>query len=98
MYDLADQWRIGYELFFVGLQTIRSGAVKPNYWVMGLSVERKWKRFSLFVNTENLFNVRQSRYEPAYIGTRQHPQFGDIWAPTDGFILNGGLKLNLLAR
>lgn len=98
MYDLEDKWRIGYELFFVGPQTIRSGAIKPHYWVMGLSVERKWKRFSLFVNTENLFDVRQSRYEPAYLGTRQNPQFVDIWAPTDGFILNGGLKLNLLAR
>lgn len=98
MYDLADKWRIGYELFFVGPQTIWSGAIKPSYWVMGLSVERKWKRFSLFVNTENLFDVRQSRYEPAYLGTRQNPQFVDIWAPTDGFILNGGLKLNLLAR
>ena len=61
---------------------------------MSLSVERKWKWFSLFVNTENLFDVRQNRYEPAYLGTRQHPQFTHIWTPTDGFILNGGLKLN----
>lgn len=98
MYDLEDKWRIGYEVFYLGRQTLRNGAVKPDYWIMGISVERKWERFSLFVNTENLLDVRQSRYEPTYTGSAQNPQFGDIWAPTDGFILNGGLKLNLLAR
>lgn len=96
LYELADKWRIGYELFYVGRQTVRNGDVKPDYWVMGLSVERRWERFSLFVNTENLLDVRQSRYEPAYTGPRQNPQFADIWAPTDGFILNGGFKLFLL--
>ncbi|MBC3787773.1 TonB-dependent receptor [Spirosoma utsteinense] len=95
MYEIDEKWRIGYEVFYVGRQTIRNGDIKPSYWVMGVSVERKWKHFSLFVNTENFLDVRQSRFESAYTGSLQNPQFRDIWAPTDGFIYNGGFKLRL---
>lgn len=95
MYEIENKLRVGYELFYVGQQTIRNGDVKPGYWVMGVSVERKWKHFSLFLNTENFTDVRQSRFEPAYTGSLQNPQFADIWAPTDGFIYNGGFKLFL---
>lgn len=95
MYEIDEKWRAGYEVFYVGQQTIRTGEVKPSYWVMGISVERKWKHVSLFVNTENFLDVRQSRFESAYTGSIQNPQFRDIWAPTDGFIYNGGFKLRL---
>lgn len=95
MYEIENKLRVGYELFYVGQQTIRNGDLKPGYWVMGISVERKWKHFSLFLNTENFTDVRQSRFEPAYTGTLQNPQFADIWAPTDGFVYNGGFKLFL---
>ncbi len=95
MYEIENKLRAGYELFYVGEQTIRDGTAKPGYWVMGFSVERKWKAFSLFVNFENFLDTRQSRFEPAYTGTVQNPQFRDIWAPTDGFIYNGGVKISL---
>ncbi len=95
LYEIENQWRVGYELFYVGRQTIRDGSIKPSYLLMGLSAERKWKHFSLFVNFENFLDTRQSRFEPSYNGTVQNPQFNDIWAPTDGFIYNGGFKLNL---
>lgn len=95
LYELDEKLRLGYELFYVGPQTIRNGAPKPGYWLMGFSAERRWKRFSLFVNFENFTDTRQSRFEPSYSGPVQNPQFADIWAPTDGFIYNGGFKLNL---
>ena len=95
LYEIDEKLRIGYELFYVGSQTIRDGSKKPSYWMMGLSAERRWKHFSLFVNFENFLDVRQSRFEPMYTGTIQNPRFVDIWAPTDGFIYNGGFKLTL---
>ncbi|GAB3942177.1 TonB-dependent receptor [Spirosoma harenae] len=95
LYEIEEKLRIGYELFYVGHQTIRDGSRKPSYWMMGISAERRWKQFSLFVNFENFLDVRQSRFEPMYTGTIQNPRFVDIWAPTDGFIYNGGFKLTL---
>lgn len=95
LYEIEERLRIGYELFYVGSQTIRDGSQKPPYWMMGLSAERRWKHFSVFVNFENFLDARQSRFEPMYTRSIQNPQFVDIWAPTDGFIVNGGFKLIL---
>lgn len=94
LYEIDEKWRIGYELFYVGRQTVRNGTEKPSYWMMGISAERRWKLFSLFVNFENFLDARQSRFEPMYSGPIQSPRFADIWGPTDGFIYNGGFKLN----
>jgi len=53
------------------------------------------KYLSLFLNTENFLDRRQSRWEPMYSGTVQNPQFREVYTPTDGFIFNGGFKLNI---
>ena len=51
---------------------------------------------SLFVNFENFTNVMQSDFEPLVLPPTNNPTFPDIWAPTDGFVFNGGIKLRLL--
>ncbi|GAB2555665.1 TonB-dependent receptor [Spirosoma aerophilum] len=93
LYEIEPHLRLGYELFYIGQQTIRDGDIKQSYWVMGVSAEYKWKHFSVFANAENFTDARQSRFEPSYTGSFQNPQFNDIWAPTDGFIFNAGFKL-----
>ncbi|MBS1652194.1 MAG: TonB-dependent receptor [Bacteroidetes bacterium] len=95
MYEEENKWRIGYELFYTGQQYLNNGSKKRDYWVMGISAERMFKHFSLFVNAENFTDTRQTRFEPIYTGTIQSPQYNQIWAPTDGFIFNGGFKLKL---
>lgn len=95
MYEKENKWRIGYELFYTGQQYLNDGSKKRDYWVMGISAERMFKYFSLFVNAENFTDTRQTRFEPIYTGAIQNPQYKQIWAPTDGFIFNGGFKLKL---
>ena len=57
--------------------------------------ERKWKRVSIYVNFENLLDVRQTNFDTIYTGSIAQPHFRDIYAPLDGFVANAGLKLNL---
>ncbi|MDZ4809304.1 MAG: TonB-dependent receptor plug domain-containing protein [Bacteroidota bacterium] len=95
MYEIEDQLRIGYELFYTGQQHLSNGETRPDYWVMGISAEWKFKHFSLFVNAENFTDIRQARYEQIYTGSLQNPQFKEIWSPTDGFIFNSGFKITL---
>ena len=66
-------------------------------WInlVGLLAERRWDRFSLFVNGENLTGVRQSRWDPLLV-----PAQGadgrwtvDAWAPLEGRVVNGGVRL-----
>ncbi len=95
MYEIEGKLRLAYEAFYVGSQYLSDGELTRDYWVMGLSVERKFEHFSLFLNGENFLDSRQTRYEPIYTGTIQNPQFREIYSPIDGFIFNGGFKISL---
>ena len=50
---------------------------------------------SVFLNLENLLNVRQTKYDrmvrPARTPDGQWTV--DAWAPTEGFVVNGGVRL-----
>jgi iron complex outermembrane receptor protein len=50
---------------------------------------------SMFLNFENLTDTRQTRWEPLYTGPLTNPIFNDIYAPLDGYVINGGIKLRL---
>ena len=52
-------------------------------------------KISLFVNAENLLNIRQTRYDPLLLPSRAATGSWtvDAWAPTDGFVLNGGVRI-----
>ena len=95
MYEVEKKIRIGYELFYVSPQTLTNGEKVRDYWLMGVSAEKFFKHMSLFVNFENMLDSRQSRWQKMYTGSIQNPQFGDIWAPTDGFVCNAGIRIML---
>ena len=57
--------------------------------------EKIWNRFSLFINFENFTDTRQTKFDTIYSGSITNPMFRDIYAPVDGFVVNGGLKIRL---
>ena len=95
MYEWEEKLRIAYEVFYVGNQYLTNNEKVRDYWVMGVSGEYKFKYFSIFLNLENFLDSRQSKWENMYSGTIQNPQFRQVYTPTDGFILNGGIKVRL---
>jgi iron complex outermembrane receptor protein len=95
MYEWEEKLRIAYEVFYVGNQYLTNNEKVRDYWVMGVSGEYKFKYFSIFLNLENFLDSRQSKWENMYSATIQNPQFREVYTPTDGFILNGGIKVRL---
>ncbi|QIP16130.1 TonB-dependent receptor [Spirosoma aureum] len=92
----TDKLKTGFEAFYSGQQQRTDGSITRSYWTMGYMIERKWSFGSIFINFENFLDVRQSRFEPMVRGTPTQPTFvTDIYAPTDGRIINGGIKLKL---
>jgi iron complex outermembrane receptor protein len=71
--------------------------VSRPYLHLGLLGEIVLGKVSLFANAENILSVRQTRYDPLLL--RQRAPSGqwtvDVWAPTEGFILNAGARLRL---
>jgi iron complex outermembrane receptor protein len=92
----SDRLKTGFEAFYVGRQQRNDGSTTRPFCTMGYMIERKWQWGSVFINFENFLDVRQSRYESLVQGTAQNPQFvTDIYAPTDGRVINAGIKLKL---
>lgn len=87
--------RIGLEAYYTSPQTLPDGERTPGYWVTGLMGQWRVGPARLFLNLENLLDTQQTDYGPVVLGPRAAPAFADLWAPTDGFIANGGLKLDL---
>ena len=95
MYEIEDKWKIGAEAYYFSKQKLNDGATGKSYWTAGFMAERLWERFSLFINFENLTDTRQTRFDTIYTGSITNPTFRDIYAPLDGFVVNGGIKFRL---
>ena len=93
MYEEDDSWRIGIEAYCTGKQSLNDGATGRSYWLFGAMIEKMWERFSIYVNTENFTDTRQTRFGSIYTGTITNPVFTDIYAPLEGFVVNGGIKI-----
>ena len=90
MFEQHGKWRIGYEAYYTGRQYLSDFSRTRDYWIMGVMALREMEKFSLFLNFENFLDTRQSRYGEIVRPPYTNPSFSEIWAPTDGFVINGG--------
>jgi iron complex outermembrane receptor protein len=95
--------RIGLELYYTGRQALKDNpyrSASQSYLVFGLLAERvvatRYGSARLFLNAENLLDVRQTRVDPLLLPT---PGMGgrrttDVWSLLDGRTLNAGVRLS----
>ncbi len=95
LYEVEEKWKIGLEAYYFSKQQLSDGATGRSYWITGFMAEKLWEKFSIYINFENFTDSRQTRFDTIYTGTFDDPQFRDIYAPLDGFVINGGIKLRL---
>jgi iron complex outermembrane receptor protein len=98
MFESEDWGRAGLEFYYVGRQSLDENPYRTRglgQFIVGGLVEKRFERFRLFVNVENLGNVLQTHYDPL-VRTERHPDGRwtvDAWAPLDGRVVNGGIRL-----
>jgi len=95
MYEKEGRFKIGAEAYYYSPQKLNDGAIGKPYWTVGLMGERSWRRFAVFLNLENITDTRQTRFDTIYQGTLANPSFRDIYAPVEGFVANGGVRIRL---
>ena len=96
VYEREDDFRIGLEAYYYGRQGLTDGSMARDFWIFGLMMEKTIDEdFSVFLNLENFSDTRQTRFGSIYTGSRLNPTFSDIFAPLDGSVINGGVKIRL---
>jgi iron complex outermembrane receptor protein len=90
--------RLGVEAYYTGKQALEDNPYRAEsrpYLHVGVLGEIAIGRVRLFANAENILGVRQTRYDPLLLPQRlQDGRWTvDVWAPTEGFILNAGLRV-----
>ncbi len=98
MWERHDVGRVGVELYYTGKQELEDNpyrSVSKPYAVLGVLAEKAFGKVSVFINAENIGDVRQGRYDPILLPARSPDGAWtvDAWAPTDGFIVNGGVRV-----
>ncbi|WP_336516582.1 TonB-dependent receptor [Pollutibacter soli] len=93
VYEKEESLKLGLEAYYTSPQKLSDGGMGKPFWVCGFMAEKLWEKFSIFINFENIFDTRQTRFDTIFTGPLQDPVFRDIYAPVDGFIVNGGLKV-----
>jgi iron complex outermembrane receptor protein len=95
VYEKANSLKAGVEAYYNSPQKLNDGSLSRDYWMAGVMVEKIWKHFSVFLNFENFTDTRQTKFDSIYTGSIDNPVFRDIYAPVDGFVANGGIKIRL---
>ena len=95
----GDEWgRFGIEMYFVGRQDLDENPyrrVSRSHLLVGALAERRFGGLRLFINAENLLDVRQTKHDPLIVpAARPDGRWTvDAWAPLDGRVINGGLRV-----
>jgi len=94
-YEADEKWKLGLEAYYFSKQKLSDGLTGRDYLITGFMAERLWEKFSIYINFENFLDARQTRFDSIYTGAITNPVFRDIYAPLDGFVINGGIKFRL---
>lgn len=97
-WEWAEVWRLGAEWFYTGRQRLDDNPYRDesaSYSVFGLLASRRIGHALLFINGENLTNVRQTQWEPFVRPSRgvDGRWTVDEWAPLEGRVVNGGIRI-----
>jgi iron complex outermembrane receptor protein/outer membrane receptor for ferrienterochelin and colicins len=96
VYEKEKNFKLGLEGYFTDNQYLSTGAKTPSFWEFGFMAEKTFGILTLFVNFENFTNVRQSEYKRVVNEPHNNPTFDEIWTHTEGFVINGGIKIKLV--
>ena len=98
MWERENLGRIGVECYFTGRQRLEDNPYRSEsaaYLLFGVMAERQFGKLRVFVNAENLANVRQTDWSPLLRTVRATDGRWtvDSSAPLDGRVINAGIRL-----
>lgn len=98
MWERPGQSRLGFEAYYTGEQELEDNPYRitgRSYLELGLFGELIFDNVSVFVNAENLLDVRQTDDDPLLLPLRaaDGQWTVDVWKPLDGLVVNAGVRI-----
>jgi outer membrane receptor for ferrienterochelin and colicins len=90
-----ENFKLGLEGYYTDHQYLDDGTRTPSWWEFGFFAEKTLGAVSLYINFENFTDTRQNRFEDVVAPPHENPTFAPVYTHTEGFIVNGGIKLKL---
>jgi hypothetical protein len=92
--------KVGFETYWTGAQRLERNPyrdVSPDYFLTGVVAEKAFRPLRIFVNFENIFDTRQTRWDPIVAGGYDEVSYRPvpIYAPLEGRVINGGVRVVL---
>lgn len=100
MWEEEGRGRAGIEIYYTGTQRLEENpyrSTSPAYVLFGAMGEHRVGSARVFVNIENLGNVRLTNWQRLVLPARGPGGrwTTDAWAPLDGRTVNAGMRFNL---
>lgn len=95
VFEKHENFKAGAEFYYGSRQILDDRSRTRALGEVGLFGEKTFGKFSIFINAENLTDVRQSRYGQVVLPPHQNPTFAEVYTHLEGRIFNGGVKIRL---
>jgi len=93
VFEKHESYKFGAEYYFAGRQTLDDRSLTRTTGEFGLFAEKTFGKVSVFINGENLTDVRQGKYGLVVIPPHTNPTFAEIYTHLEGRVFNGGIKV-----
>lgn len=93
LFEREGNFKTGIEAYYSSSQFLSNGLKTKSFSEFGIFGEKTFGKISLFINAENITDIRQSRFGPVVFPPHQSPTFSEIYTHTEGRVFNGGIKV-----
>jgi len=93
VFEKHENFKAGVEFYYGSRQTLDDRSLTRSIGEVGLFGEKTFGRLSIFINAENITDVRQAKYTPVVFGAHTNPIFAEVYTHLEGRVFNGGLKI-----
>ena len=93
VFEEHENFKAGIEAHHTGRQTLTNCSGTKSYTLIGIFGEKTFGKLSLFVNAENITDVKQGNFGPVVLPPFTNPDFAEVYASLEGRVFNGGIKV-----
>lgn len=95
IYEEEENYSFAFKGYYISSMFRDFDTKTKEYFTIGLIVQKYFKHFTIIANCENLFNVRQTRFENIVIPPTDTPTFRQVYAPLDGRLFNVAIRIKI---